>query len=69
VDRDWFKGSNWATGNVPNGTDRVLVPFTANQPLISLPGAECLTLEIDWGSGAELEVASTSGGTLEVTQP
>ncbi|WP_295336748.1 fibronectin type III domain-containing protein [Flavobacterium sp.] len=35
VDNDWNKNNNWTPSGIPNNTDCVRIPITANNPLIS----------------------------------
>jgi len=35
VDSDWNKNNNWTPVGIPNNTDCVLIPVTANDPIIS----------------------------------
>lgn len=38
VDTDWNKANNWTPPGVPNGSDCVVIPLTANNPIISGTG-------------------------------
>ncbi|MCK4661537.1 MAG: T9SS type A sorting domain-containing protein [Bacteroidales bacterium] len=49
VSVDWFIAGNWSPAGVPDNTTDVVVPLVTNNPLISLSGAECRSLNITDG--------------------
>ncbi|HPN40779.1 MAG TPA: hypothetical protein PKX36_04545 [Candidatus Cloacimonadota bacterium] len=71
----WTQPINWSHGTVPTVDDDVVVPETNGwDPLISVPGQACKSLELR--SGAELTIAAgslevadnlTSYGTIDLT--
>ena len=71
---DWFEPCNWNTSEVPSSTKDVLIPASAStQPVIYSAGnsvnttsgqAHCFSIEIE--TGANLEIQTTSGASLEV---
>ncbi len=61
IDTDWTKAGNWLPMQVPTATDDVLIPDTANDPVVSDPRqVKSLTL----GSAATLTTANMSLLTL-----
>ena len=62
VDTDWSKTGNWSAGQVPGSGDLVVIPPTANDPIISgdQGTVECITIH----SGATLTV--DVGGKIRV---
>lgn len=73
IDNDWFKPGNWGGCAIPScGTDAIIVPASANQPVINAAGAAVKSLTISGGatlsinSGFSLQVCQdlTNSGTL-----
>ena len=74
VNNDWFEPCNWNTSEVPSSTKNVLIPAgPTNQPIIyaaansantSTGEAHCYTIEVE--TGADLEIQTTQGASLEV---
>ena len=58
VDNDWANTGNWDSGTVPTATDDVVIPVTANDPMLSAFG-ECNDMQID--AGATVTVGSVGG--------
>ena len=65
---DWFDPCNWDRQTIPISTSNVIIPNTANKPLINVAGAICNTIEIQSSLGARLDLNSSAGGTLTITQ-
>jgi len=76
MSNDWFEPCNWNTSSVPTIGKDVYIPASAtNQPIVyaaanssytSTGQAYCNTIEIE--TGADLEIQTTSGASLEVQQ-
>ncbi len=68
---DWFAPANWSLAASPTASDVVLVPNTANNPLISGGAAYALALYVGYsgtssltiGSGASLTTGATTIGS------
>ena len=54
---DWNTGSNWCSGSVPTATTNVIIPATANQPVINT-SATCATINIQ--TGASLTISGSN---------
>lgn len=66
-DTDWFQCRNWQNLTVPNETVTATINSLTNQPVISLPGAECSNLILNAGASLTLDDASSEfsiGGDL-----
>ena len=66
VDNDWFNTGNWYSGTVPTATDDVVIPVTANDPMLSGFG-ECNAMQTDPGATVNVGVgpgALTTHGLL-----
>ncbi len=59
VNSDWFNPRNWSPNRVPNSELSVMIPLTANSPIIYRNNAECKNLTIANGSLTIDEVVST----------
>lgn len=66
---DWFDPCNWDRYAVPTGTSNVTIPNTTNKPLITGATASCFDITINSSVGARLDIASGSGGGLNITKP
>ncbi len=76
MSNDWFEPCNWNTSSVPTINKNVYIPSSAtNQPIVYAAAnssytttgqAYCNTIEIE--TGADLEIQTTSGASLEVQQ-
>ncbi|MBK8847266.1 MAG: T9SS type A sorting domain-containing protein [Bacteroidetes bacterium] len=73
VNTDWFNTGNWGGCAIPSCTiDAIIPPSSANQPIISAPGAACKNITINAGSslgingGFQLQVCGNyiNTGTL-----
>ena len=69
IDNDWFNPCNWDRLSIPTTASNVIIPFTANQPLITSGTANCFDLTIQSSSGALLTINSSGGGSLNVVKP
>lgn len=56
-DTDWFTAANWNTNLVPNENSTIVIPSTANQPLIS--GAENVTISLSEYGSLSIENTAT----------
>ena len=66
VSTDWFDCRNWDKHCLPDLSSNVVIPFTANNPLITAGAATCKSITIDADSGAEVELNSSGGGSLQI---
>lgn len=65
IDNDWFKPGNWGGCGIPScATDAIIVPASANQPIINAAGAAVKSLNIS--TGATLTV--NAGFALQVCE-
>ena len=61
TDTDWHASTNWTAG-IPDASDDVTIPNTANHPIIDASLAECYNLTIE--SAASLTISSTGSLTV-----
>lgn len=66
VDTDWNKDANWTPSGIPTGLDCVVVPVTANDPILSGTNYNGLAGTLSVLNNATLTV--TSGNNITVTQ-
>ncbi len=64
TDSDWHKACNWNPQVVPQQCNSVVIPFTANQPIISQVAA-CKDIWINTTNGALLTVNNTANLQIE----
>lgn len=64
VDTDWNKANNWTPVGIPNGSDCVIIPITANNPIISGSGYNGLAGTLSVLNGATLTVNSNNNITV-----
>jgi hypothetical protein len=64
VDADWHKACNWSPQVVPQQCNSVVIPFTANQPVVSQVAA-CKDLSVYTTDGAMLTVNNTANLQIE----
>lgn len=69
ISTSWFNPCNWDKQALPNTLSSVLIPNTANKPLITSGTGECYIIEIQTTSGAYIMLDTSGGGILNVTQP
>lgn len=69
IDTDWFNCDNWDKGRVPGVSASVLVPSTANEPLIQGREAFVYEITIDVDNGANVNINSDGGGVLNISKP
>ena len=62
---NWSVTTNWSGGILPNGTDCVIIPITANNPVISGTGYNGLAGTLSVMNGATLTINSSN--TITVT--
>lgn len=62
---DWNTATNWSSGILPNNSDCVIIPVTANNPIISGSNYNGLAGTLTVNNGATLTVSS--GNNLSVT--
>lgn len=62
---NWTVTSNWSGGTLPNGSDCVVIPVTANNPIISGSGTVGLAGTLSILNGASLTVQANN--TMSVT--
>jgi hypothetical protein len=66
TDTDWFKTTNWSTGEIPTTTAAVIIPsMPTNQPQINAAGAVCAGITIQ--NGASLTMNNSMAYTLLVS--
>lgn len=65
---NWFDSCNWDRLAIPTSTSDVVIPNTANKPLITAGTGSCKTIEIQANSGAYVVVDGSGGGVLTVAQ-
>ena len=61
---NWTITTNWAGGILPNGTDCVVIPITANNPVITGVGYNGLAGTLSILNGATLTINSTNSITV-----
>jgi len=61
---DWSNATNWTPVGVPTATDCVIVPPTANNPIVSGAGYNALGLNLTVQTGATLTVNSNNNITI-----
>jgi hypothetical protein len=64
VDADWHKACNWSPQVVPQQCNSVVIPFTANQPVVSQVAA-CKDISVYTTNGALLTVNNTANLQIE----
>jgi hypothetical protein len=64
VDSDWHKACNWNPQIVPQQCNSVVIPFTANQPIVSQVAA-CKDIWIYTTAGALLTVNNSANLQIE----
>lgn len=69
VGTDWFDPCNWDRQSVPTVSSNVIIPNTANKPLVSGAIANCLDLTIQTSTGARVDVNTSTGGLINVLKP
>jgi len=58
IDRNWNDAGNWNVNRVPNGTDNIVVPDVANEPVVNeLPNSPAVCNNLDIMSGANVTIA------------
>lgn len=69
VSADWFDRCNWDMKTLPDGSSDVNIPGgTTFQPSISGAAANCKTITINTTAGAIVNLNSSGGGVLNITQ-
>ncbi|MEO0045448.1 MAG: putative adhesin [Bacteroidota bacterium] len=64
IDTDWNNSINWTPNGIPNGTDCVVIPQTANNPIISGTGYNGLAGTLSVLNNASLTVNSQNNITV-----
>lgn len=64
VDSDWNKANNWTPSGIPTSTDCVIIPVTANNPIISGSGYNGLAGTLSVYNGATLTINSNNSLTV-----
>ena len=64
VDTDWNKANNWTPTGIPNNADCVVIPITANNPIVSGTGYNGLAGTLSVLNGAILTVNSLNSITV-----
>jgi hypothetical protein len=64
VNTDWNVNNNWTPIGIPNGSDCVTIPVTANNPIVSGSGYNALAGTLTINSNATLTISSNSNITV-----
>jgi hypothetical protein len=64
IDNDWNNAANWSSGSIPTATDCVVIPATANSPVITGSGYHAYAYNLTILSGGILSIDSSNDLTV-----